>query len=215
MSQTFQVPVYRYKSSIPKNAVKVFDVKMPTATSTVSSGLENIPLKENITEITTTDPKAFLIFSDFRGQVIEKIQTPPGTYRFISTLLSCTLHISHASYPGYDYVYYKTRATRKLRAVKVYTKISGNEYYYYQGEIRSSKSPPTPTDVKIPRQIPPSETPVRCCPTCKQKIPSKQNMKREEKNRRRLPEKYPSYFKRKIDSLVESGFLIYEDKDLE
>ena len=206
----FKVPSYRYDGNVPKGASIIIDVRMPETVSAMSNGaIRCIQKKGNIVEITTTDPNArFLFWWNHLLQVDLVIAVPPGTYRFLSSLLTCYFSISHSAYPDYNVVYYKTPMTRKLQDVKVYTSILGKEYYYYHGDLCETKSKPTSTDVKIPRQIPAPDTERRkCCPTCKQSLPDREKLQREGKNRKRRPENYPSYFRRKIDSIVSTGLI--------
>lgn len=180
--------------------------------------------RTDILEITTSDPNAKLFIGSFwlgTFRVTTEIPLLPGTYRFLSGIMLHSILILHSSYPDYKYKRYVMDNFHrgKLRGIQIHTKISGRDYCYYNGFLnlpenfiigRLTFPKSIESETLIPKQIPAPEGSRKCCPTCKQTVPlesPKTKRKREEKNRKRLPENYPSYFKRKIQELVDSGLL--------
>lgn len=222
MDQTFIMPSFRYTGDIPESSKEVFDPTSITSMAATNSNGGELRYagggkgRTDILEITTSDPDAKLFIGSFwigTFRVTTEIPLPPGTYRFLSGIMLHSILILHSTYPDYKYKRYVIDNLHrgKLRQIQIYTYIEGKDYCYYNGNLNLAESF-IETETIIPKQIPEPDPKgaQKCCPTCKQTIPlesPRTKRRREEKNRRRLPENYPLYFKRKIQELVDSGLI--------
>lgn len=218
----FDMPPYRYCGNIPEGFSRQMDPNYSiTTTSLANDGLRSIDGHADILEIKTTDPNAklFILRNSILGYGIQKdvliIPLVPGTHRILKSLIPYSgIFIEHSQFPDYTSARYCVggNTMRKIYRLKVYSRISGKEYYYKEGRINIAETPLDLSPVKI--AIPPQQKLPeyqKCCPLCKQKLPDLPAQRAiERKNRKRRPDLYPFSFKRKMNAIVESGFLFVE-----